>query len=226
MKNLVIFGTGGMAREVHQIIEDINLVSPVLNFLGFLDGNHERHANEVHGCKVLGDIDWLLRTDVQDVVHVVVAVGNTVVKRRIVESIKQKTTAKFITLVHPRAWVGNRVTIGDGSIICAGALITTDITVGNHVIVNIGSTLTHDVLIEDYVTIAPKVNVSGAVRVGQGTDVGTGSTIIQGRVIGEWSIVGAGAVVVTDVEANVTVVGAPAKTIKSRQAGWHLDQKI
>lgn len=222
MKNLVIFGTGGMAREAHQIVEDINLVSPTLNFLGFLDGNHEHHANEVHGYKVLGDIDWLVQTEVKDV-FVVIAVGNTSAKRKIVESIKQKTNARFITLVHPRAWIGNRVTIGEGSIICAGTLITTDITVGNHVIVNIGSTLTHDVIIEDYVTIAPTVNVSGSVRVGEGSDLGTGSTIIQGKSIGEWSIVGAGAVVVRDVDANVTAVGAPAKAIKSRPVDWHLE---
>lgn len=222
MKNLVIFGTGGFAREVHQIVEDINLVAPTLNFLGFLDGNHEHHTNKVHEHKVLGDIDWLVRTDARDV-FIVVAIGNTVAKRKIVESIKQKTNAKFITLVHPRAWIGNRVTIGQGAIICAGALITTDITVGNHVIVNIGSTLGHDAKIEDYVTIAPTVNVSGAVRIGEGADLGTGSTIIQGKVIGEWSIVGAGSVVVRDIEANVTVVGAPAKTIKSRQVGWHLE---
>lgn len=222
MKNLVIFGTGGFAREVHQIIEDINSLSHTLNFLGFLDDNHEHYNGQVHGCKVLGGMDWLIETDLKDI-FIVVAIGNPKNKRKIVESIKKKTNAKFATLIHPRAWVGNRVTIGKGSIICAGTLITTDITLGDHVIVNIGSTLGHDVIMQDYVTVAPTVNVSGAVLVGEGVDLGTGSTIIQGREIGAWSIVGAGAVVVTDIEANVTVVGTPARTIKSRHVGWHLE---
>jgi sugar O-acyltransferase (sialic acid O-acetyltransferase NeuD family) len=222
MKNLVIFGTGGFAREVHQIIEDINSRSPTLNFLGFLDENHEQHNAEVHGCKILGGIDWLIKTDAKDV-FIVVAIGNPKSKRKIVENINKETKAKFITLIHPHACVGNRVTIGDGSIICAGTLITTDITLGSHVIVNIGSTVGHDAVMQDYVTVAPTVNVSGAVWVGEGTDLGTGSTIIQGKKIGAWSIVGAGAVVVNDIDANVTVVGAPARTIKSRHVGWHLE---
>jgi sugar O-acyltransferase (sialic acid O-acetyltransferase NeuD family) len=222
MKNLVIFGTGGFAREVHQIVEDINSQLPTLNFLGFLDEDYEHHNTDVHGCKVLGGIDWLIKADINDI-FIVVAIGSPKNKRKIVEIIKKKTKAKFATLIHPRAWIGSRVTIGDGSIICAGALITTDITLGNHVIVNIGSTVGHDAVMQDYVTVAPTVNVSGAVWVGEGTDLGTGSTIIQGKKIGAWSIVGAGAVVVNDIDANVTVVGAPARTIKSRHVGWHLE---
>ena len=38
----------------------------------------------------------------------------------------------------------------------------------------------------------------------------------QGVEIGEWSVVGAGAVVVGDVPAGVTVVGVPAKILKER----------
>lgn len=220
MKNLVIYGSGGFAREVHQIIEDINAVSPSINFLGFLNDDEASHHEKIHGCEILGGMDWLARCDPD--VAVVVAVGNTSGRRQLVERIKKNTSADFATLIHPRAWVGNRVSIGAGSIICAGTLITTDICIGSHVIVNIGSTIGHDTTIGDYVTIAPTVNVSGTVHAGEGCDLGTGSTIIERKVIGAWSIVGAGAVVVKNVEPNVTVVGAPAQTIKTRAAGWHL----
>jgi sugar O-acyltransferase (sialic acid O-acetyltransferase NeuD family) len=224
VKNLVIFGTGGMAREVHQIVEDINAVSPTWNFLGFLDGNAAQHGKEVHGYPVFGGADWFSSSSAYDI-YVVVAIGNTVSRRKVIESIKKQNKASFATLVHPRAWVGSRVDIGEGSIICPGALITTDLTIGSHVIINSGSTIAHDVVIDDFVTIAPAVNVSGSVRMGQGVDLGTGSTVIQGLSIGEWSIVGAGAVVVKDIEPNVTAVGMPAKTIKTRPTGWHLEQK-
>lgn len=221
-KDLVIFGSGGFAREVHQIVEDINATAPTLNFLGFLDGNAANHGLQVHGATVLGGIEWLASAAAAGV-HVVLAVGNTASKRRVVAAMHEIGHSRFLTLVHPRAWVGNRVEIGEGSIICAGTLITTDIVIGRHVTVNIGSTLGHDAQIGDYATIAPSVNVSGAVLVGEGCDLGTGSAIIQGKHIGAWSVVGAGAVVVKDVDADVTVVGAPAKVIKTRQPGWHLE---
>jgi sugar O-acyltransferase (sialic acid O-acetyltransferase NeuD family) len=220
MKKLVIFGTGGFAREVHQIVEDLNAVAPSLDFLGFLDENPAQHGSMLHGYPVLGGIAWL--ADAREDVSVVVAIGNPSSKKKVVDQICNTTKAQFATLLHPKAWVGNRVAIGAGSIICAGALITTDITIGRWVIVNIGSTVGHDAILEDYVTIAPTVNVSGSVVVAEGVDLGTGSTVIQGKNIAEWSIVGAGAVVVRDVEANKTVVGSPAKEIKSRIPGWHL----
>jgi sugar O-acyltransferase (sialic acid O-acetyltransferase NeuD family) len=222
MKNLVIFSCGGFAREVHQIVEDINYVSPTWNFLGFLDDDEARHKSEVHGHRVLGGIDWLFHESRADV-NVIVAVGNTAAKRRIVERIKSKGNRTFATLIHPRAWVGNRVSIGQGAIICAGTLITTYIAIREHVIINIGSTVGHDVVIGNFVTIAPTVNVSGSVQVEEGVDLGTGSTVIQGKTLGEWSIIGAGAVVVKDVPPNVTVVGTPAGIIKQRPVGWHLE---
>ncbi len=221
MRDIVIFGTGGFAREVHQLIEDINATGQQWYCRGFLDGDAGKHGQSVHGLPVLGGIEYL-GTEADDV-QVVVAVGNPALRRKVVAAIGAGSGNRFATLVHPRAWVGNRVTIGAGSMLCAGVLVTTDIAIGEHAIVNIGSTIGHDASIGNYVTIAPTVNVSGAVQVGEGVDLGTGSTVIQGRRIGPWSIVGAGSVVVKDVEANVTVVGAPAKMIKTRPIDWHLE---
>lgn len=221
LKDLVILGIGGMGREAHQIVEDINAAALQFNFLGFLDEKWENHGLDIHGFPVLGGIDWLVEHGHVDL-YVVVAIGNTMARRNIVGSIEKRCKVTFQKLVHPRAWIGNRVAIGDGAIICADARLTTDITIGDHVIVNVGATVCHDSHIHNYVTISPSVNVSGAVHVGDGCDLGTGSAIIQGKKIGSWSIVGAGAVVINDVACDVTVVGAPAKVIKTRQSGWHL----
>ncbi|MCL4454976.1 MAG: acetyltransferase [Deinococcus sp.] len=217
-KDLVIFGTGGFAREVHQLVEDLNRDSTRWNFLGFLDGNPERHGVEVHGFPVLGDLDWLGEHQKESLI---IAVGSTVVRRKLVHQVRERYGNSFATLVHPLAWIGNRVALGEGSIVCAGTLITTDIQIGQHVILNLDCTVGHDAQIEDFVTVAPSVNISGNVRVGQGSDLGTGSAIIQNVQIGNWTIVGAGSVVVRDLPANVTAVGVPAKPIKEHPEGWY-----
>ena len=221
MKNLVLFGTGGMAREANQLAEDINEVAPTLNVLGFLDEEESNHGKKINGLPVLGGLEWL-NSPAANLAFVTVCIGNTVAKRKVVLQIEKNTNAQFLSLIHPTAWIGNRVRIGDGSIICAGSLITTDIAIGNHVIVNIGSTINHDATVADYVTIAPSVKITGAVQVKEGADLGVGSAIVQGITIGEWSIIGAGAVVINDIDPNVTAVGAPAKAVKSRPVGWHL----
>ncbi len=217
MKDLVIFGTGGFAREVHQIVEDFDQDKSAWNFIGFLDGNPESHNKEIHGFPVLGGAEWLAG---RHGVAVVVAIGGPAGKRKLVEQIRAVDETSFATLVHPLAWVGNRVSLGEGVVICAGTLITTDIRIGNHVILNLDCTVGHDSCIEDYVTVAPSVNISGCVKVGEGCDLGTNSTVIQGITIGHWSVVGAGAVVVRNIPSNTTAVGIPAKPIKERPEGW------
>ena len=218
MKDLAIYGTGGFAREVHQLIEDINADDRSWNVLGFVDDDASA-PSVVHDLPVLGRADWLDGRPVA----VAVGVGSTAARRRIVSDVHRNSPeVEFPTLVHPLAWVGNRIDIGQGTIVCAGNLLTTDLLVGAHVILNLDCTVGHDSAVADFVTVAPSVNVSGRVAVGEGCDLGTGATIIQGIEIGPWAVVGAGAVVVRDVPADSTVVGVPAKVIKQREPGWHL----
>lgn len=214
---IVIFGTGGFARELHQILEDLRDAGSAIPFLGFLDGNPKSHGGEVHGHPVLGGVEWLRS---RPNVAVAIGIGSPSAKRNVVDQIRALGPRSFPPIIHPRAWLGNRIQIGEGAIICAGTNATTDLKIGAFVILNLDCTVGHDAVIGDFTTAAPSVNLSGNVLVGEGCDLGTGSTIIQGITIGHWSIVGAGAVVVRDLPANVTAVGTPARPIKERAEGW------
>jgi acetyltransferase-like isoleucine patch superfamily enzyme len=72
--------------------------------------------------------------------------------------------------------------------------------------------------VDDYVTAAAGVLVSGSVRVGSGAYLGSGCQIIQEVSIGEDALVGIGAVVLRDVPPHTTVLGNPAKP---RRRGKH-----
>lgn len=217
-KQLVIFGTGGFAREVLQIVLDLSEGENGWEFLGFLDDSTHKHGDSIQGFTVLGGRAWL---EGSDGVYVAVAIGSTAARKKVVRAMTSEFSPAFATLVHPRAMIGRDVQIGEGTIICADTLVTTDVEIGDHVILNLDCTVGHDAVLHDFVTVAPSVNVSGNVTVEEGCDLGTGSTIIQGITIGEWTVVGAGAVAVKDLPANVTAVGAPAKAIKEREPGWH-----
>lgn len=220
MKDLVVFGAGGHAREVHQLVEDVNSERSSWNVLGFLDDDPERVGDEVHALPVLGPRRWLASKKVA----VVMGVGATPTRFRIVNALRRTTPGlEFPVLVHPRAWVGNRVGLGEGTILFTGSRLTTDLRLGAHVMVNLGCTVSHDSVVEDFVTLAPGVNVTGSVTVRVGCDIGAGVSFVQGVSVGEWSVVGAGAAVLRDLPANCTAVGVPATVIKERASGWHLE---
>jgi len=212
LKDIVIIGAGGFAREVAWLIEEINAKEHEWNLLGYIDENKKNHNKVLNGTKILGDFEWLQnRADT----YAVCAVGNTESKMRLVKK-AEDLGVKFPILVHPSVMNSKYNEIGEGSIICAGNILTTNIRIGKHVIVNLDCTIGHDTIIDDYCTILPSVNVSGSVNLKQGCDIGTGTAIIQGVTINEWTIVGAGAVVTKDLPSYCTAVGMPAKPIKYR----------
>ena len=213
---IVIVGTGGQAREIHALLEALADQGEPFELVGFLDDDVVTAGEAVHGVPVLGGLDWLSG---KTGIGVSVGVGATATRRRVVERIETLGNHMFPALVHPSASVGTRVDLGDGTIVGAGAILTTDIQVGRHVLLNFGCTVGHDVAIEDFATVAPGAHVSGAVRIEEGADIGTGASIIQGLTIGAWSVVGAGAAVVRDVPAHTTVVGVPASVIETRDSG-------
>lgn len=209
MKNIVIIGAGGFGREVAWLIEDINRVNPEWNIVGFVDDNENIQGKEINGYKVVGNIDWLKDQDL----YVVSAIGNPINKKKVVKRLEGSKN-KYPILIHPSVIYSSIVEFGEGAIICAGNIISVNIKIGKHVIVNFDCTIGHDAILDDFTTVLPSVNVSGNVTVEECVSVGTGTAIIQGVTIGANTIIGAGAVVVKDLPANCTAVGAPAKPIK------------
>ena len=133
-----------------------------------------------------------------------------------IERLRVCNRIDFPNLVDPSVLMSERITFGEGNIICAGNILTVNIQVGNFNIINFDCTIGHDVVMKDFVTLYPSVNVSGATTLESCTELGTGAHIIQGLTIGEESIVGAGSVVIRDIPERCTAVGNPCKVIKCR----------
>ena len=210
MKQIAIFGAGGFGREVKMLIDQINAVEKIWEFIGYFDDDFT-HA-KVPAKEQLGGMERLNAHEEQ--LFLVLAIGNPVVKRKIHSKI---TNAKiqYPTLIHPNVVAGtSNVSIGEGCIICAGNILTVDLRIGNHVILNLACTVGHDTIIGNYCSFMPGVNISGEVDIKEAVYVGTGAKIINQLEIGLNTIVGAGAVVSKSLPENCTAVGIPAKPIK------------
>ena len=208
MKDIVIIGAGGLAREVAFLIDDINRDAPRWNVLGFAEQDADRVGQTIGKYQVYCTEDDLAARNVA----AVIGIGNPATIASVMRRLSPLPNLEFPNLIHPNV-TGDmeRINLGRGNIICAGNVLTTDITLGSFNLLNISCTVGHDTVIGDGCVINPGVNISGGVTMENSVLIGTGATILQYRRIGENSIVGAGAMVAKDVEPGSTVMGVPAR---------------
>ena len=179
MKPVAIIGAGGFGREVLDIYNARSDDGDEREVLGFIvDERFARPGVIVNGLPVLGGLEWLAER--AESVSAICGIGDSVIRRHTVRRCIEAGVS-FDTVVHPSATVSRWVQLGPGTVLTAGCRLTNQIQVASHVHINLNSTLGHDVVIEDYVTIAPGVNVSGNVVIEEGANIGTGSAIIERR---------------------------------------------
>lgn len=213
MEKLILIGASNFGDEMVQLFRDINkAASPVWDISGFLDDDASKHGLIRNGIPVLGGIDWITPEKITSF-RFLCCIGSTAAKKRISGRLEAMGT-RFAIGVHPNAVLSDHVEIGEGTVITAGNIVTTNVRIGKHVIVNLACTIGHYTEIGDYCTINPGVNISGDVTLGRGVLLGTNSTILEKQSVGEFSIIGAGAVVTKSIPERVTAVGIPAKVIK------------
>lgn len=210
MTRLLIYGSGGFAREVAWLAEEAGY-----EVVGFIDDQQEKVGLFVNGIRVHSFEE--VKAFAGEV-PLAIAVGSPQTREKLFLKAREAGFS-FATLVHPRVERSRFVEIGEGTVITAGNILTVNIRLGLQVQINLDCTIGHDVVMEDFATLAPGVHVSGWVRIEKRAYVGTGAVIINGKedepiVIGEDAVVGAGAVVTKSVPPRTTVVGVPAKPLQ------------
>lgn len=205
MRELAIVGCGGHGRETLDVVEAINGVDRQWRFAGFVD-DAPQHLDRVERrhATVIGPVESIRGTDLL----YVIGIGSCEVRARIDHTLGSSEAA---VLVHPAATVASDNRLGPGTVVAAGARITTNVSLGRHVHLNVNAVVSHDCVVGDHTTLSPGVHVNGAVELGDRVFLGTGAIVLPGVRVGDDAVVGAGAVVTSDIAAGATVKGVPAR---------------
>jgi sugar O-acyltransferase (sialic acid O-acetyltransferase NeuD family) len=216
-KRIVVIGAGGMAREVHWLIREINRVGPLYQFQGYVVSDLTQCGPYDSRDAIVGDYTWL-EENRRLIDAVAVGIGTPAARLKVgAEVCALLPDAEFPVLIHPSVILDfHSASFGPGVQISAGAVATVNLTLGKLALCNFGSTMGHEAIVGPGSVINPGANISGGVVLGTGVLVGTGAQILQYCHVGDGAIVGAGAVVIEDVPRGTTVVGVPAHVLASK----------
>ena len=214
---IIVIGAGGHGSELVSYIYDLCESGVGLRLIGFID--EQRARGPWCGTEILGnlhDCALLVRQQPEVPFSYITAVGDNQVRRHLAQAIAAlgMPNLQAWTLRHPRATIGQDITIGEGTCLAPGSIVTTRVRLGRHCILNVKASVSHDCEVGDFVNINPGAVVCGNVKIGTGCYIGAGATIIDKVSIGAWTVIGAGATVIDDLPAGVTVVGVPARIVK------------
>jgi sugar O-acyltransferase (sialic acid O-acetyltransferase NeuD family) len=209
LQPIVIFGAGGLGREILLLLRQLNEAGAGWDIRGFYD-DQAPATPTIGGLPYLGTTHDLNQT--AEPLAVAVALGSSASRATVVGRLTSPQLS-FPALVHPSVRLASyqRITVGAGCLIQQGCILTCDIRLGRFVLLNLGCTIGHDAVLEDFCSLMPHANVGGSAHLGAGAYLGTNATVIHAVRVGAGTIVGAGAVVVRDLPPHITAIGVPAK---------------
>lgn len=200
MVNVVIFGCGGHARSVADILisstPDIEII--------FIDDNASENE------KI-----WRFETNtayqVKEEDNLFFANGDNFQR---MSNYKKFTDNKIISIISGTAYIGINASIGKGSFVGNFCHIGPEAKIGENTIVNNGALIEHEAKIGAHCHIGPNATISGRSIIGDLVFIGVGAIVIDKIKICSNVIVGAGTTVIKDITIPGTYAGCPARKIR------------
>lgn len=199
---LLIIGAGGHGKVLADIAAKMNKWKEI----AFLDDHPT--SDSCLGFPILGTIEQINNYRLN--ADIIIGIGYNDRRQEIQEDLTIKGFS-IATLIHPSATIALDVTIGEGSVIMAGAVINPSSRIGRGCIFNTSVSVDHDNQIGDYTHISPGAHLAGTVTLGVKVWIGMGAIVINNTDIVSGTIIGAGTVVIQNITVPGTYVGVPAR---------------
>ena len=198
--NKGIVGAGGFGREIYWSMDSWDRVGTVF----FVDDEYYNGEDDL-----IKPMSHFNPTEYE----LIIGIADPKTRERIVNGLPKETI--FFTHINKTAQIHDpSVKIGEGSVICAGTIITTNVVIGKHSQLNLLTTIGHDNIIGDYFTTAPGVQISGNCVIGDRVYFGTRSCNKQKTNICDDVIIGLNSGVIHDIVESGIYIGTPTRKIK------------
>ncbi|MGV2950395.1 NeuD/PglB/VioB family sugar acetyltransferase [Acinetobacter sp. AGC35] len=216
-KLYAIYGASGCGRSLMPVARQQLAREQDRSEIVFID-DAQTAITTVNAHRAMNYASFLVEPAVQK--QVLIAIANSQVREKIANRL-EADGIQLWSVMADNVVLMDDVQIAAGAALSPFVTITSNIKIGKCFHANLYSYVEHDCVIGDFVTFAPGVKCNGNIHIQDHAYIGAGAMIKQGSpdqplVIGRGAIVGMGAVVTKSVPAGVTVVGNPARIVKSR----------
>jgi len=209
VETLYLCGAGN--PEGVRLALTINEVQKCWARIVILDDDPSRHGQQILGVEIAGPFSVLEQADPASA-EVSNMVARTTGGRLSAFQKIQQYGLPFATLIDPSVDLlgvdfGRDITVYRNTLFCANA------TVGEGTVIFAGAVVGHGCRLGQGCIVAPGAVINARVELGDGVYVGTNASIMPDLKVGPGSVVGANSAVIQNVPAGVTVMGVPAQVL-------------
>lgn len=197
--DIVIAGGGGFGCEIVEYVRrDIADGRLQAQLRGVIDDSGEDAVRRRVDAAYLGSIrDY--RPNPGD--RIIIALGSPRARMAVAETLR-RAGADFFTYVHSSVYVGARVRLGLGVVICPGSIVNTGASLGDFSVLNVLCSVGHGATLGDYSVLSPYAAMNGDCSVGVGCFLGTRATVFPRVTVGDYCTVDSHGYVKASVEAR------------------------
>ena len=187
-----IFGFGGHAREILQIVPNIHKV--------YVDDNFN-----TKDTSPISEFD-------HEEYEMMICVADSQDREKIVNKLPSET--KYFSFIHPTSLLFSDVKVGEGSYIGPYCILTENITIGSHAILNRMNQIGHDCEVKDFLSMMPGSIISGNCLVGNKVYLGSNSSIKEKIFVCDNVTIGLNSGVVKNISESGVYGGVPVAKLK------------
>ena len=208
-KKLFIIGSGGLALEVYELIQQEKLNFDIQGFLS----NDKINKEVIDKKKILGNNNYLKKNFSKNSqnIYLVIAIGDPKIRYKIYNDLNK---LKFCwPNLYPSSLKWRYSSIGIGNIIFDSVSISPNVNISDFNLIHKNSFIAHDSQINNFCNINPNVCINGEVLVDDFCQIGSSATIIPRVKLLKNSKIGLGSVIINNTKKNKTYFGNPGRIV-------------
>lgn len=211
MKDIAIYGAGGLGREIASLFLCISSWKNKWHFIGFFDDNPSTTSNNLGSY--LGGIEKLNAWNSE--LDIVLCFGNPNTIKTVFSKITNPLIS-FPNIITPGVWISDSTNfeLGIGNIIVGNCEFTTNIHIGNFNLFNGSVVVGHDTHIGDFNVFMPACRISGEVKIGNECVFGALSFVHQQLTIPDNVTLSPLSSLLSRPKFGNTYIGNPAKIFR------------